>query len=306
VVLRIRNTRLRKLTLRNFQRHKRIEIVLDPKITTIIGDTDTGKTSLIRALYWVTHNRPAGSGIIRKGSLSCRVSLTVGKTVISRTKGKKGNTYKIGDQTLTAFGNDVPSVVKDCLKIEEVNFQHQFDSLFWLAESPTQVSKNINEIVNLGAIDSSQNYINKEVRNTKAEIRVHEERIKKLKEQKKKSAWIIQAVKDMKVIQKEAKSLQKLEALESSLSRSVSDRLRLRAEHRKRLAGANQTSLMMSELSKLRKLTAEQIVLSMLIISIQKDRKKLIILDTKILTISKAKEEMEKVICPKCGRKLRS
>jgi exonuclease SbcC len=51
---------IQSIVLRNFQAHKNTEISLDKGITAIVGSSDSGKTSILRAFYWVLQNKPSG------------------------------------------------------------------------------------------------------------------------------------------------------------------------------------------------------------------------------------------------------
>jgi exonuclease SbcC len=85
-----------KVTIQNFQAHERLVVNLDPHITTITGPSDTGKSSIIRALRWVALNKPRGDSFIRHGAKWARVKVTVDGEVVQRRRGSK-NLYKIND-----------------------------------------------------------------------------------------------------------------------------------------------------------------------------------------------------------------
>ena len=51
-----------KIKIQNYQSHENTELELSPGINVIIGETDRGKTSILRALNWMFSNRPLGEG----------------------------------------------------------------------------------------------------------------------------------------------------------------------------------------------------------------------------------------------------
>ena len=51
---------IKKIQIQNFQSHKETTLKLDPGVNIIVGTTDSGKTSILRALRWVIWNRPSG------------------------------------------------------------------------------------------------------------------------------------------------------------------------------------------------------------------------------------------------------
>ena len=44
---------IKKISIKNFQSHINTEIELDPEVTIVTGDSNAGKTSVIRAIKWV-------------------------------------------------------------------------------------------------------------------------------------------------------------------------------------------------------------------------------------------------------------
>ena len=47
---------LKRLRIKNFQKHGKVDISFDPHVTCIVGDSDAGKSSLLRALHWFLTN----------------------------------------------------------------------------------------------------------------------------------------------------------------------------------------------------------------------------------------------------------
>ena len=50
-----------KIEIKNFQSHKDTMIDFDKGINSICGESDNGKTAIIRAIRWVIENRPLGT-----------------------------------------------------------------------------------------------------------------------------------------------------------------------------------------------------------------------------------------------------
>lgn len=149
---------IEQLILRDFQSHHKTKITFDHRITTIVGPTDSGKSSIIRALQWLATNRPAGEAFVRDDAEISKIILKVDGREIRRTKGKgrnAKNTYAIDGKILKAFGGDVPSDVSTLLNITGANFQSQYDAPFWFAETPGNVSRSLNAIINLSIIDDT-------------------------------------------------------------------------------------------------------------------------------------------------------
>jgi predicted ATP-dependent endonuclease of OLD family len=160
---------IEQIDIRNFQAHKKLTVTLDPGITTIIGPSDKGKSAIIRALRWVIFNRPGGDAFISHGEKKVRVTVTVDDTSISRSKKPPRNTYSINDQVMDAFGMDVPEDVSKVFNMTEQNFQEQHEAPYWFSETPGEVSRQLNQIVDLGVIDRVLGNLLSIVRKSKAE-----------------------------------------------------------------------------------------------------------------------------------------
>jgi exonuclease SbcC len=181
---------LRKLTVKRFQGHKSTVVEFDPKRTVIVGPTDAGKTSILRALRLLFLNPPKGSSFVQDGKSSLVVKAVVDGHTIIRKIGKE-NAYYLDGKKFKAFGSGkVPPEIEQLLNVDEINFQSQLDAPFWFTETPGQVSKNLNEIVNLEIIDKSVGKIATEVRASKNSLEVCNERIKEAKAAVKELKWV--------------------------------------------------------------------------------------------------------------------
>jgi len=183
---------LTRLRIKNFQNHKKIDIEFDKGVTTIIGPSDAGKSALLRALSWVVFNRPVGTEFIREGQKGCTVRIETSSHKITRTRGKE-NTYHLDGKEYRAFGNDVPESIQNVLQLGEINFQSQHDAPFWLSESAAQVSRNLNQIVDLGIIDAALAQTSKTMRKAKWEAESTKERFLHYRKQKEDLAWVVEA-----------------------------------------------------------------------------------------------------------------
>ena len=108
---------IKKISLENFQSHAYTEIDLPPGLTIIVGESDRGKSAIIRALRWVFENEPSGTEFIRAGTKTCRVSIETdeGVTVIrERTPTRNRYIVKYADgreETFEGFRNEIPAEV---------------------------------------------------------------------------------------------------------------------------------------------------------------------------------------------------
>lgn len=233
-----------ELRLQKFQIHNKLTVKFDPEITTITGPSESGKTSLFRAMRWVTHNRPTSSRFITKGETRCHVRITIDGAEIVRQKSKSGNSYKLGRTEFTAVRTGVPEDISDALRIGDINYQGQHDPLFWITDSPGQVSKYLNEIINLGAIDKSLSKIGSIVRQKEAESKLIKERIKEAKEQVEELEWTVRAKRQFDRLVNMRSDMNERAARIAQIERCLSRRRQARKRHR----NATQSMSALSEL----------------------------------------------------------
>ncbi len=192
---------LQKLVIRNFQAHKKLEVDLDPHVTTIVGPSDTGKSSVIRALRWLVTNQPSGVEFIREGTSKTQVGLTVDDRLITRKRGKSENTYSLETEEFKAFGSGVPPEVVGLLNLGPLNFQQQHDSPFWFSETAGEVSRQLNRIINLDIIDSTLANLDQTLRKARMKVDDREEDLKAAKEQRSGLKWVLEADKVLKGVE---------------------------------------------------------------------------------------------------------
>ena len=211
---------IEKLQIRNFRKHKKLDITFGSDITTIIGSSFAGKSTIIKALKWVTMNKPAGDSVIRWGADKTSVRVIVDGNKITRIKGKSENIYRHNVTEYKAFGNDVPVSIKKKLNISDINFQGQFAAHFWFSETAGEVSRQLNQIVNLEVIDTTLANIASELRKTRSTIDVVQERLVGIEEQKK----LLDYVDDLNEDLKDAETAENLHS-EKAVERSTINEL---------------------------------------------------------------------------------
>lgn len=175
--------RIKSIHLINFQNHKESFFDLSEGVNVVVGQSDSGKTSIIRALNWVVNNKPSGDSYRRHNSKSTSVIITLESGVeIARVKSDKENYYRVGDVIYKAFGQDVPEEVKKLFNFSDINFQQQMDAPFLLSNSSGEVARTLNEAVNLDKIDLALSAIGKIVRDTNTDIKTESVRKNELEE----------------------------------------------------------------------------------------------------------------------------
>jgi exonuclease SbcC len=123
---------MESVSLSNFQSHveTRLQFAGEGRLTVIVGPTDSGKTTIVRALKWVMYNQPAGTGFIRAGAAASRVSIELASGLrVTRLRSASQNQYRLWlpkdgndgeEQAFEGFGSSVPAEIQQALRVYPV------------------------------------------------------------------------------------------------------------------------------------------------------------------------------------------
>ena len=173
---------IESISINNFQSHKATRLELAPTVNTLQGNSDCGKSAVMRAINWLLFN-PAGDYFVsdwaKKGKTivaPCEVTLEVNGHKITRRRDKEFNGYTMDGEVFEATRNSVPPQILEALGLGEVNVQRQLDPPFLLSMSAGDVSRYINSLVNLTRIDKWTVAVNGRARKLQQEAEAAEER----------------------------------------------------------------------------------------------------------------------------------
>ena len=186
------------VVLENFQSHKHSTFNFDKGLNLVVGSSNQGKTSLVRALSLVLYNTWDKSWV-RVGSSFCKITLVMdnGVTVI-REKGEKQNKYILQvagqpEQTFTNFGVDVPEAISKVLKIGKIeldkddsltlNYASQLEPLFLFNRSGSQKAKVFGRLSGAHYLDHALRNLNTEKKQISTEKNLKTQELSLLKEQ---------------------------------------------------------------------------------------------------------------------------
>lgn len=182
---------LESIYLKNFQSWEKQRINFHKGFNAIIGASDSGKSSVIKAIDWVINNRPLGDEF--KSWFSDKddktvVSLNFDEDIkISKERVGSKNIYKLPNGlTLSAFRSDVPQEVTELCNMREYNIQRQHEGYFLLQESPGERAKKLNKAVGLDIIDGLYSFLNSRTLEINRELKRTEEVKESIKEDLKK------------------------------------------------------------------------------------------------------------------------
>lgn len=210
---------IKRLQIRNFRTHKKLDIKFCKRVNSIIGNNYSGKSTILRAIRYMSQNKPSGDSVIRWGASKTSVRITdERKNKIKRIRGKRINLYKLNDKEFKAFGNKVPEEIQKTLGLSDINFQGQHDAPFWFSKTAGEVSRELNVIVNLDIIDSTLSSISSEIQTTNTLINITEKRYDNFKAEKR----------ELKYVKGINESLKHIESLKKQKDKNVIALLRIK------------------------------------------------------------------------------
>ncbi len=201
---------LQTIQIHNFQSHENSQLDLSPGINTLVGDSDCGKSAVMRAILWAITNSPQGDAYVSdwtktpKGKQTSGAATYVaidtnpqkdgGKFSVVRKRSPEFNGYEVFDGSdntqFEALRTDVPREVSQCFNIGPVNIQRQMDPPFLIASTPGEAARFINQLVNLTDIDEAQTEINSLGRSCSADLRAAAASLEKAEDLVKGMDWV--------------------------------------------------------------------------------------------------------------------
>ena len=174
--------KIKSISLKNFQGHTNSKITLDPNVTALIGESDAGKSSIIRAIKWITTNRPLGT-VFKNYNATARDPFSTYLEFDDGVKiGLDKKDYVINGKTITKFGTTVPYEVEDTIALNDLNIQSQHDKYFLLQDTSGNVAKRLNELVSLDIIDFVLKNVNSDIRSSNKETEDFKDRVSNTKD----------------------------------------------------------------------------------------------------------------------------
>jgi len=165
------------IELKDFQAHGYTSLTLRGGFMCVVGPTDSGKSSIVRALRWALYDSLRGTRHIRNGQHTAKVVLGFPDVVVGRVKGKEGNRYRVNDSWLDSVGVGVPPEVSKASKISvlsadkdvelELNVSQQLHPAFMVMESDSVKAKFVNMLTGGHVFDAA-------VRETNRLLKDHE------------------------------------------------------------------------------------------------------------------------------------
>jgi exonuclease SbcC len=140
-----------ELKVKAFGLHKDKTVTFTPGVNVIVGESESGKSTLIRALYLLAENSPRGGEKLYQSDLTDKKLDIQLKDSLGNTIRRHKNKYYLNDnKPMKAFGSGVPKPVRDVLNFREINWQRQFaPKPFLLFDTGGGAAKQLNEFTGL-------------------------------------------------------------------------------------------------------------------------------------------------------------
>ncbi|WP_034429196.1 AAA family ATPase, partial [Caldisalinibacter kiritimatiensis] len=197
---------IKKVVIENFQSHKFTEIELDKCLNVIVGPSDQGKSSIIRAIKWVLYNEPTGTFFMREGESKCCVSLYFSdNTGLKRIRTKSKNQYIYVDRNgkesvYEGFGKNVPidiiestnirKLYLDSNKANTINIADQLEGPFLLSEKASIRANAIGRLVGVHIVDKAVSDTLKDIRGLNTQKKRVEDKLSELNKQLEKYKYL--------------------------------------------------------------------------------------------------------------------
>lgn len=213
------------IEIKNFQSHKNTSIEFSKGLNVISGTSDSGKSSIIRAIKWVVENRPSGDSIRNwdcKKTDKTKVSIKLSDNVLIEKERTDNKTkYLIDQKEFEAMRSDVPEEIRNAFNLSEFNIQNQHDPYFLLNNSSGEIAKKMNDLVGLDIIDTIFKNLNSKILVTKRTISELIESSKSLEIYLSQLSWLEKADKELVLIEKQEKQLEERKQDFSSIQTSI-------------------------------------------------------------------------------------
>lgn len=232
-----------EIELTNFQSHKHTVVKLNDKgLNALTGQSDSGKSAIVRGLRWVLYNEPKGTDFIRHGESRATVTVTFSDgSYITRTRtNSSAGEYIVCDgkgksEEFKGFGNNIPIDIANVHQMPKVelstgierplNFSYQLDGHFLLSDSPQVRASTIGRLTGVQTVDAAIKDQYKKIRQIGTGISSDEARITEIESD-------IQKYDDLPDIKKQLDQAQALMIGIESLNKEVDELTNLQIEYK--------------------------------------------------------------------------
>ncbi len=192
-------TNIQAVRLENFQSHLDTFVEFSEGLNVLVGQSDSGKTAILRGIRWALYNQPRGTDFIRVGADFVRVTVSFdNETVLIRERTNSKNRYtvrKAGQEELVleGFGIHVPDEVLEAhgmghLRIDHdhelmIHLSQQLDGPFLLEQTSSIRAKTLGRISGAHFLDMAIRDTTKDLSQLNQRLKHEQQAIDKLREE---------------------------------------------------------------------------------------------------------------------------
>lgn len=192
---------IKLLKIQNFQSHKDSSLDFNKGVNVIVGESDSGKSAILRALRWLIWNRPTGDAMRSNWGGRTEVEIFTDDAHVVRVRDKE-NEYILGGSHFKAVSTDVPDEVVQVLNVNDINLQTQLSQPFLLSDTAGEVAQFFNKVAKLDKIDKGIANVNSAIRSLEQDIKYKTAEVKDQEEQLKSFDYLEAMEKDVVHLEK--------------------------------------------------------------------------------------------------------
>jgi DNA repair ATPase RecN len=171
---------LSHIEVENYQSIKHASLPLG-RFTVIVGQTDSGKSALTRAIRTLTSNT-RGDSFITTGERLTVIKATTDRGRVILRRGSENDytlhpeSHSEQQKTFTKLNAQVPEEVSAFLGIaakDPINYAGQFDTPYLLKSTGAEVARTLGELTNVDVIFRAAAESNRQRKNAAATLKVH-------------------------------------------------------------------------------------------------------------------------------------
>lgn len=171
---------LDSLDVRNFQSLKSVHLDLG-RLTVIVGDSNCGKSALIRSIQALASN-VRGASVVTHGAKLASISASSESSKVTLEKGEGHGSYRLisvdGEKEFTKLAGEVPAEISSSLGLDPVrdglslNFASQHDPPFLLTTTGSSVARTLGELTKVSTVLEAVREANRQRSSSASELKL--------------------------------------------------------------------------------------------------------------------------------------
>lgn len=252
---------IESVKIKNFQSHKNTSLEFHKGVNVIVGDSDQGKTAILRALRFAIWNQPLGDRFRSRWGGDTIVEIATNGNTITRIKTDNQNEYVLNDEiTFKALRTGVPDEIQSALNLSDINTQYQLDGHYLLSRTPGEVAAHFNKVAKLESIDISRKNIQSDLKKSVMEYDIKKKSLTDKIEELEKYKYLEKAeieLENIELLEKERNTLaNSISFLKKTLTRVYEIKQEIR-ENKKYVLKEKQVDKILSLIQKRKEKTIE-------------------------------------------------